>query len=132
MKSNLDVMYKTDSECETEGIWIQFSDTIKFRVKRFGGRNTPSIKKKMAKYNKRYARQIEMGTLPEETERRIYTKSFVEVALLDWEGIEIDGEITPFSTEKAVELLVHLPDLCDRLVAEASDIEHFKEDLGNS
>lgn len=131
MKTNLDKVYKTDKECETEGIWIQVTDTVAFRLKRFGGYNSQSVRRVMAQYNKKFARQIENGTLPEETERKVYAKAFVQSAMVDWRGVEVDGVETPFSEEKAIELLLNLPDLLELLTSEASKSDNYREELGN-
>lgn len=132
METNLDALYKTDKGHETEGIWMEISPDVGFRLKRFGGYNSPAIKKVMANYNKRFARQIDNGTLPEDVERKIYTKAFVKSTMTDWKGIEINGQLEDFTVDKAVEMLVGLPDLLEVLVTEASKAENYKEDLGNS
>jgi len=132
MKTNLDKAFKSDKKMETEGIWLELSEGVKFRVARFGGGNSSAVKKAMAKYYKPYARAIEKGLLAEEKEREVMAKAFVDSCVLDWEGIEIDGELTPFSKEKAVEFFLSLPDLLDVVVEYASAQESYKEDLGNS
>ncbi len=132
MKSNLDVLFKTDKSLETEGIWIDFSEKIGFLCKRFGGYNAPGVKRAVAKYHKPYARQIEKGTLPPEKEARILTRAFVESTMIGWKGIEVDGEEIEFSVEAAVDLLTDLPDLLEEIIKASSDYENYKEDLGNS
>lgn len=132
MKTNLDSLFKTSEKHEQEGVWLQLTDKIAFKVKRFGGMNSPKVKAALAKYYKPYARMIEMDTMPEKEQKKIMIKVFVESSLLDWEGIEIDGVVTAYSTEKAVELFMQLPEVFDTIFKYASEFENFKEDLGNS
>lgn len=131
MKTNLDKSFKADSTMEKEGIWFEISEDVRFRISRFGGSNSTAVKKAMAKYYKPYAKAIEKDLLSEEKQKKILAKSFVDACVVDWEGVEIDGEPTPFSKEKAVEFFCALPDLLDTLVEYASNQEHYKEDLGN-
>lgn len=132
MKTNLDAFYKTDKKNELEGIWFDISDDVGFRIKRFGGFNAPSVKAASAKYYKPYARQLKAGTLPVEKEREVMIKTFVDSAIIDWTGIEIDGKLVEFSKEACTNLLLELPDLAEALIEYATQFEHFKEDLGNS
>jgi len=132
MKINLDKSFKTDRKMEIEGIWFEISEGVRFKIARFGGSNSVEVKKAMAKFHKPYAKAIEKSLISDEKERSIYCKSFVHSCVIDWEGIEIDGEIAPFSKEKAVEVFCQLPDLLDTLVEHASSQDNYKEDLGNS
>lgn len=132
MKSNLDSMFKADTQHELEGIWLEIADGVRFKVKRFGGKNSEQVKKMMAKHYKPFARLFEKGLLPEEKQREIYTTIFVKSSMLDWEGIEIEGELQPYSEEKAIELLKSLPDLSETLIEYASDVQNYAVDLGNS
>ena len=132
MKTNLDHLYKTNSEMEKEGNWFELAEGVALKITRFGGFNSANIKKALAKYYKPYARQIEMGTLAPELEKSIMNKVFVESCVKDWKGIEIEGEQVPFSIEKCVDLFNSLPDMADTLITYASDYKNFKEEVGNS
>ncbi len=132
MQTNLDKLFLNSEKCEKEGIWFNISDTTGFLVKRFGGMNSPEMKKAVSKHFKPYAYQIEKGTMDIAKEREILTKIFVEACILDWKGIEIDGKEEPFSVTKCISLLVRLPELCDSLKAYAEDGKNYREELGNS
>ena len=132
MKTNLDQFYKTNSSLEKNGIWIMISDETGFLVRRFGGGNSDKIKMAMAKYHKPYARQIEKGLLSSEKEQELMTRAFVESCVIDWKGVEIDGEMTDFSVDKAVEFFTALPDLTNEVLTQSQEVDNFKEDLGNS
>jgi len=130
MKTNLDGLFKTDKAQEQEGVVFQLGETT-FTMKRFGGFNSPLVRKAMAKYHKPYAKQVEMGTLSFEKEQEIMAKVFVEGSLMGWSGLEVDGEMVDYSKEVAVKLLIELPDLMNTLVEYASNADHYREDLGN-
>ena len=132
MKTNLDSIFKTDEEMEKTGIWFMVKDDVGFLVKRFGGKNSTQVKAALAKHSKQYARQIEAGTMEVEKEKEIMTKVFVESSLIGWQGIIIDGSPAEFSKEKAVQLLLELPELADKLISHATTSSNYREDVGNS
>ena len=106
MKTNLDHLFKTHQESEENGTWFTLSDDIGFLVKRFGGFNSSGIKKAMATKYKPYAKQIQMGTLAAEKEKEIMVDLFVESCMVDWKGVEIDGEVKAFDKKLAVEFWI--------------------------
>lgn len=133
MKTNLDKMFKNNSELEDKGLWLLISEEpeIGFLVRRFGGENESRVKAAMAKYYKPYARLIQNESLPAKKEKELVTKIFVDSCLVDWKGIEVDGSAVPYSKEKAIELLLSRPELLSTLQEYASDTKNYREDLGN-
>lgn len=132
MKSNLDKLFKSNDKMEEDGIWFEVADGVKFKVRRFGGENSPSVKAAFAKHYKPFAALIQNGSMPHKKERKIMAKIFVESCLLDWDGVEIDGKATPFSKEVAEEFMLSLPDLMETLIQHANDSQNYRETLGNS
>lgn len=131
MSSNLDKFFKTNKMLETDGIWFDVSNETGFKMKRFGGYNSPAVKALMNKYYKPYAKMIENDSLPKDKQDEIMAKVFVESSMIDWKGVEVEGKEIPFTVEAAVKLLVGLPELNDTLFKYASDFNNFREDLGN-
>lgn len=132
MKSNLHSMFKTSATHETQGVWFEIAPDVSFHLRRFGGANSDVFKQAMAKYHKPYARLIQNNSLPAEKETEIMTKVFIDVSLVDWKGVEIDGKEAEYSKENALKLFTELPELASELVTYASEVDHFREDLGNS
>lgn len=133
MKSNLDNLFKNSEGLEKDGIWFYLEgEEVGFRLKRFGGFNSTIVKKAMNKHLKPYAKQIELGLLSQEKETAVMTRVFVEASLVDWKGVEIDGQEVAFEKELAVKFLTGLPELTDTLSEHATDSKNYREDLGNS
>lgn len=130
MKSNLSKAFKTDRDLEVNGVWLEVQDGVRFLVSRFNEMN-PKTKAAFARHYAPYAAAIEAQAMPEEREREILVKVFVESSLRNWEGVEIDDEAVPFSPEKAVELLMELPDLFATLYKYAKESGSYKPALGN-
>jgi hypothetical protein len=132
MKTNLDSLFKNDKGLEENGIWFEIKEGVGFKIKRFGGFNSQSIKAALAKHYKPYAKMIEAGSFPPDKEREITLKVFVNACITDWKGIEIDGKAAEFSHDACLGLLMSLPELADALVKYASESQNYREELGNS
>lgn len=131
MKTNLDGLFKTSEDLEKNGVWFEISDTIGFLLRPFKGTN-PRVKAAVATYFKPYARQVEMGTLDQQKQIEIQIKIFVDVCLISWKGVEIDGKPEECTKENANKFFIALPDLFDALWKHVNDFKNYKEDLGNS
>lgn len=131
MKTNIDKFFKTDEDLEKNGQWHELTDKIGFLLRPFKSSN-PRVKAAMAAHYKPHARQVELGTLDPDKEREISIKLFIQVCLVEWKGIEIDGKPTPFAPDVAMKLFKDLPDLFDTLWKYVNDWTNYKEDLGNS
>lgn len=132
MKTNLDSLFKSSKNLETEGVIFEVNDSVRFTLRRFGGANANKVKAAMAKYYKPVARQVELGQLSAEKEHDIMVKVFVEACLISWEGVESDGKALECTRENAIKLFTEVPELFGALQNYASSFESFKEDLGNS
>jgi hypothetical protein len=131
MKTNLDKFFKTSENFEKNGVWFEISDTIGFLIRPFKATN-PKVKAAMASHYKPYARQIEMGTLDLEKQLEIQIKIFLDVCLVDWKGVEIDGKEVEYTSENAYKFFRALPELFETLWKHANDFTNYREDLGNS
>lgn len=132
MKTNLDSLFKTNSEDEKNGKWFELKneDQTAFMVRRFTGTN-PRAKAAMAKYYKPYARQIENDTISQEKIAEINISLFLDVCLVDWKGVLVEGVEVKYSRDEAFKLFSGLPDLFDTLWKYANDFKTYREDVGN-
>jgi hypothetical protein len=130
-KTNLDTAFKTNSELEMDGVWFSTTETTSFKCRRFGGVNTQKVRSASAKYFKPYSKQIDANALSDEKQRELTVKAFVEACLVDWRGVEVNGKELPFSIENAVKLLTALPALTDTLIKYTTEMDSYKEVLGN-
>lgn len=131
MKTNLDSLFKTSKDLEKNGVWFDINEETGFLLRPFKSTN-PRVKAAMARYFKPYARQIENDALPQEKEREININLFMDVCLVDWKGVMIDGVDTPYTREAGQKIFTELPELFDSLWKHAHDFKNYKEDLGNS
>lgn len=144
---------KTSPRLETEGIWLQIDDT-RIKLARAGGKNTKYIAaaEKIAREHKRA-----IDFMGEEQGRKLFSKLFSELIVLDWLTKSTDGnldedggaasanlpenerwkrgisgptgEIIEFSVENVLKTFEDIPDLL-RLVKEtAEDASLFRQSI---
>lgn len=80
---------KTSSRLETEGIWLQIDDT-RIKLARAGGKNTKftAAAEKVAREHKR-----SLDMMGEAQGRKLFSKLFAEIIVLDWLTQRNDGEL---------------------------------------
>lgn len=133
MKTNLDSLFKTNSNMEKDGIWFEVSIGVSFRLRRFGGANSNKVAQAMTKYHKPYAKLIDSKKLSEEETSEIMAKVFVDCCLVEWKGVkDEEGKDIPCTFENGVALFKSLPELFTTLFNHCQGVDSFREDLGNS
>jgi hypothetical protein len=129
-KSIYDV-FKTDEQAENEGAWFNYGPGPSGHDQKFllarASRSNKKYTKALQRMQERYGKQIESGTLADDTAYELLLKVFCTTVLLDWTGIcGQDGVELPYSTETAISLMRELPDLYAELQAHAGSREHFR------
>lgn len=130
MKTNLDSLYMLDEDLTEGGVWFRITDTIRFRVAHFDA-DTQRVRKVAMRVAGPHKHSIRLNTLSDDVAMDINVRTFVESCVLDWEGIEIDGEAVPFSKEDCIKLLKKRVKLFRDLEEYASSMVHYREELGN-
>lgn len=143
---------KTSPRLESEGIWLDLGHT-RIRLARAGGKNTKFITaaEKIAREHKR-----SLDLIGEEKGRKLFSKLFAEVVVLDWltkqddgdlddmgvaisEGYEGDrynrgisgpnDELIEFNVENVLKTFDDLPDLLRVIKETAEDPSLFRQEL---
>ncbi len=129
--------FKVNKDKAENGVDFQYAPTLMLRVARF---NSPKVQNYLRKKQKPFMRQINQGTMDEETSRDILRKVLARFCLLGWKGlIDDDGKAIPYSPEKAEELLretdflTEILEICQsRETFQDLDEDDFEEAKGNS
>lgn len=130
-------LFKTNENLETEGIWIDYGTSGRIKIARAGGQNT-AYNKALQKAAKPYEAALKHKRMDTKTAEKISRQVFVEHVILGWEDIcDEEGNELEFSVASVNKLLDDLPELYNDLVAQASDMALFREEvlennLGNS
>ena len=135
--SNLYALYETDEKFEKDGIDLEVSDGVRFRIARSGGQNK-KYQQILAKLMKPYQRQFDQGTLDNDKAGDIMQLAFIKGCLLGWQGVtDRKGDEMEFSEGNALKLFGDLPDLFAQLQEQAGKVSNYRvEDIeeaaGNS
>lgn len=123
--ADLKKLYGTDKEKENNGVWQDFGDGIKMRIARVGNEN---YKKLFQRLSKPHRKAIRGGRLSEEVAEKLMIKCLAETVLLDWENVEVDGELLPYSKDNAFRVLTDFRDVKESVEDYANDMEIFLQE----
>lgn len=130
---SLYTQFKTNAEKEVEGVEVQYGPnedgTIPtFTISRMGKANK-AYTKALEAATRPYRRQIELGTMNNDTAEGLFLVVFIQTVLKGWKNVRgEDGKEIPFSKETATKLLTDLPELYDDLQEKAKSASVFREE----
>ncbi|UUV44528.1 tail assembly chaperone [Rhodobacter phage RcMotherGoose] len=129
--------FETNAEKEAEGVEVQYAPnkdgTIPTFILSRMGKSNKKYAKALDKSSKPYARQLQLGTLAEETAEALFMGVFVKTVLKGWKNVRgRDGKDLPFSPENAIMVLKALPDLYDDLQDKARSAALFREETNEA
>lgn len=129
--------FETDADKEAEGVEVEYAPnkdgTVPtFIISRMGKANK-KYSKMLDKATKPYARQLQLGTLANETADNLFMGVFVKTVLKGWSNVRgKDGKDMPFTPENATELFKLLPDLYEDLQEKAKSAALFREEVNEA
>ncbi len=115
--------FRTDKQAEEEGVWIPLSATARIKVARIGNpKHTSALKRLSQPY-------VKPGMRLTDLDDAVYTsvarQAIAETILVDWEGIEKDGNPLHYSKEAALDAC-GMEDFYTLVVNAASSLETFR------
>lgn len=124
--------FKLSSSVKT-GIWVEFSEDVKFLVAHSGRAN----QKSQAVFERTYKpvrHQMRTGTLSNEKAEELEIEYLAEAIILDWYVVD-NGVELPFNKENVKRILREYPVILDTINKTSSDIQNYiessvKEDAG--
>jgi hypothetical protein len=118
--------FSTNKKLEDEGVWIDIGDGAKLKIARAGNKQANAVSKQLAKP---YMAQIQYGKLSDEVATQIAVEVMAKAILLDWKGIQYDGQEMPYSTDNAIKILTELPDFRDYVSQVANERKTFQREI---
>ena len=126
--------FKTNTDAEKEGVWIEVGAGLRLRVARLGN---PSYEAYIRKHGRKHLIQLKTGTLTDDKEvLELTRRAMARHVLVDWENLQDDDGINvEYSVERAEEYLA-IKDFMELVFKLSGERELFKqqrdeEDLGN-
>ena len=115
--------FRTDEEAEKTGIWQPIGDGARLKLARL---NNPGYTKLYRHLIQDHRVLLEQGLLPDEIHDPIICECLAATVLLDWEGIEFDGELMPYSRENALRTLTELKEFRNLVLRLAASWEAYR------
>lgn len=129
-------IFSTDSESEEEGIWVDLTDEISFKVRAIGAKRVIDRREELMRPFQGIIKAG--GKVPEAKNEEIGKRVLAEAVLADWKGIKNaeTGDDVPYSGEAAYALLDALPRMANFVIQTSTDQEAYRqsnreEDAGN-
>ncbi|XAI96053.1 hypothetical protein [Microcystis phage Mwe-JY26] len=123
-KSALFARFKTDEDREENGVWVDFGDDIKVKVRRFKSRASQDARKELEKPHQDVIRR---GGLSEEQAQELLLRQMAKAIIVDWQGVTDEkGEPLPCTEDAKYSILKALPEFRDEVFGISIDRDAFK------
>lgn len=113
--------YKTNRTQEEEGVWVDFGDGIRVRIRRLNSQHSQEVRRRL---EKPYGNQYRNREMPASLQEELMVKQLAQSIVLDWEGVE-DPSHQPAEGE-AQKMLSFSPDNAVRIFSQYKD---FRQDV---
>jgi hypothetical protein len=114
-----------DKALERDGVDLHLGGDAYVTVARAGGTNVAydrAVQKHMRPHRSK------TGYLDNDVYVDVLKQAYADAVVLDWRGIEFDGEPLPYSRENALKLMRELPDLWDVIKTHAEKLANFQHE----
>ena len=135
MASKLHNRFKTDESKEEQGVWIDFGEGIRVRVRRIRSRFSQAVRLEL---EKPHSESIRRGPLPNDVAEDLMMKQIAKALISEWEGVtDEDGNVLECTYENKLAIIKELPELRDEILQVSMDRDSYKaakneESLKNS
>jgi hypothetical protein len=130
---SLYTQFKTNAEKEVEGVEIQYGPNEDGTIPTFiisrMGKSNKAYTKALEAATRPYRRQIELGTMNNDTAETLFIGVFAKTVLKGWKNVRDESGVEiAFSEKAAVKLLTDLPEMYDDLQEKAKSASLFREE----
>jgi len=122
--------YKFDRTKETEGVWhtipLSVDHALEVKIAR---KTNQAYRDRLLANIIPLLGEVEKGEKPEDDQiGRAWAETMAGTMLVDWKGLELNGEPVEFSEEAAIVLLTELPEFRDEVMKRAGEHDKYLED----
>lgn len=119
--------YATNKSQEEEGVWVDFGDGIKVKLRRMNSKYSREIR---AKLEKPYASQFRGREYPMEIQENLFIMQLAKAIIVEWEGVpdaEDPKKMAPNSEDSRLAVLKAYPDFREEVAAASMERATFQE-----
>ena len=123
-KSSLFSKFAMDNDKEEAGVWVNFGDGIRFKVRRLKSRKSQEVRKEL---DKPFTTEIRRGALPDDVAQDLLVRQIAGGVVAAWEGVtDEQGNDVAYTPDNAYAILKKLPELVDELLGLSLNKDSFK------
>ncbi len=111
-----------DPAKEQAGVWVDYDDKTKFLIGSLSSRRYKQAYQEELDENRSRARRNP------ETAEKMQNKVFARAIVLDWQGVEMQGQNYPCTPENVEYVLANCPQVKEFIVQAAANYDNFKVD----
>jgi hypothetical protein len=124
MASKMTARFATDENREEGGVWVDFGDDIRVKVRRFRSRKSIEVRKEL---DKPFADVVRRGTLPEGVAEDLLLKQMAKAIVADWEGVDLgDGEVVPCTEGNSLVALKKFPEFREAILQVSIEADNYR------
>lgn len=116
--------YATDSTLEEDGVWVDFGDGLKVKIRRLNSKHSRETRRRL---ERPYQAQFRNREMPESLQEEILNKQLAESLIAGWEGVPDPAAPEPKEGE-AEKMLPCTPDNILKIVSDPQ-FKDFREDV---
>lgn len=110
-----------------DGVWLRFPGDRAICIMRAGGSNA-KFARLFQSLIRPYKRQLDAGTLDDETNDQVMHQVYAQAVVKDWEGIKDDkGKPVPYTPSRGEEFFEAFPEVFKEIVEQANKLSNFVE-----
>lgn len=120
--------YNTDKKLEEDGVWIDFGDGLKVKVRRLSSKHSRETRRKL---EKPYVAQFRNREMPDSLQDEILNKQVATSIIVDWEGVpnpDNPKEMLVFSPDNALDMIKKFSDFRDDILTAALERTTFEKE----
>jgi hypothetical protein len=121
MKTSFDADFKTNLEDAENGKWFTITGGVELKIRSANSKASEAVRRKLESGYR--------GKIPESVKRDITLRHIAQGLIVDWRGVEIDGELqTTYDAKKMEVILKEMPALIGVVADICSDVAAFQGD----
>lgn len=121
---------ETNLDKEVEGVWHRVDSETEVLVARYGNPNFEKALQKLLASLPNAPKGTRLNKTQDKEYEEGLTKIIAETILLGWRGMKYNGDVVPYTVEKAVEFLLSpkLKDFREYVLRLAMDAKYYREE----
>lgn len=124
MASKMMTRFSTDENKEEGGVWTDFGDGMRVKIRRLRSRKSMEVRKEL---EKPFADTVRRGALPDSVAEELLLKQMSRAIIADWEGIDLgDGVEVPYTIDNAYTALKKFSEFRENVLQVAMEADHYR------